>query len=178
MASRILLSGRPGVGKTTVIREVVAAGAVLAGGFLTEEIRESGRRVGFAVRDIHSGREGILASAARKGSPRVGKYGVDVASFDRVGVGALREAMDRLGCIVIDEIGKMELCSPVFREAVAEATDSDHPILATVPIYHLAFVEALRARSDVEVIQVTPSNRDALPARLIELLRPAEQAGA
>jgi len=175
MASRILLSGRPGVGKTTVVRQVAAAGIELAGGFLTEEIRASARRVGFAVRDIHSGREGILASAAGKGSPRVGKYGVDVASFERVGVGALREAMDRAGCIIIDEIGKMELCSAAFRDAVAEAMDSDHPILATVPIYRLAFAEALRARSDVAVIQVTPSNRDALPARLIELLRPPDR---
>ena len=177
MARRILLSGRPGAGKTTVIREVVAAGIEPAGGFLTEEIRESGRRVGFAVRDIHSGREGVLASAGRKGPSRVGKYGVDVASFERVGVGALREAMDRPGCIIIDEMGKMELCSAAFRDAVAAAFDSHHPILATVPIYRLAFVESLRARSDVEIIQVTPSNRDALPARLIRLLCPCDRGG-
>ena len=92
MATNILVEGRPGGGKTTLIRKVVALGIPLAGGFLTEEIRQSGRRVGFRVEDIHSGGGGILAHVDRKGRPRVGKYGVDVASFDRIGVNALREA--------------------------------------------------------------------------------------
>ena len=170
MARRILLTGRPGVGKTTLVRQVVAAGVPVAGGFLTEEIRKGGRRLGFRVRDVHSGREGILAHVDRKGGPRVGKYGVDVASFDRIGVGALRGALGRAGCLIIDEIGKMELCSQAFREAVAAAMDSDRAVVATVPIYGLAFVDELKRRPDVILIEITRSNRDALPARVMELL--------
>jgi nucleoside-triphosphatase THEP1 len=41
MADKILLTGRPGVGKTTVVQRLIATGAPLAGGFVTEEIRSS-----------------------------------------------------------------------------------------------------------------------------------------
>ena len=46
--NNFLLTGRPGCGKTTVVRRVVErlSGQCLAG-FYTQEVRESGRRVGF-----------------------------------------------------------------------------------------------------------------------------------
>jgi nucleoside-triphosphatase len=170
LAKKILITGRPGVGKTTVIRRVVAGGVRLAGGFVTEEIRRGGRRLGFRVEDLHSGADGILAHVDRKGRPRVGKYGVDVASFDRVGVQALREAMGRQGCVIIDEIGKMELCSQAFAEAAAAAMDADHPVLGTIPIHRHPFLDELRQRKDVTLVEVTFTNRDALPARLAAML--------
>jgi nucleoside-triphosphatase len=169
MASKILLTGRPGIGKTTVIQKVVAAGIPLAGGFLTEEIREPAGRVGFRVKDIHSGKEGVLAHVRRKRAPKVGKYGVDVA-FDRIGVGALHEAVRRQGCVIIDEIGKMELCSKAFRAAVTAVMGSGQPVLATVPVHRHPFLDALREREDVTVIEVTRSSRDDLPPRVVELL--------
>ena len=124
-----------------------------------------------AVQDIHSGQEGVLSHVKRKGRPRVGKYGVDVASFDRIGVNALRQAMDRQGCLVIDEIGKMELYSKAFQDAVTAALDCDLPVLGTIPIHRHSFLDALRERKDVTIVEVTVSNRDALPARLAEMLR-------
>ena len=172
MASKILLTGRPGVGKTTVVRKLVASGIPLAGGFLTDEIREGRQRVGFRVRDLYSGKEGILAHVRQHGPPSVGKYGVDVECFERIGVAALRQAMDRQGCVVTDEVGKMELCSTAFQEAVAAIVDSDHPLLATIAMCRHPFLDALRARKDVTITEVTRSNRDVLPGQLIGLLTP------
>ena len=168
--NKILITGRPGSGKTTIIQNLVAPVTPVAGGFLTEEIREGGRRVGFGVRDIHSGSEGILAHVAHRGGPRVGKYGVDVASFERIGVGALREAMSREGCVFIDEIGKMELCSSAFREVVSEVMDSARPVVATVPLFQHPFLDSLRGRKDVRLVEVTKSNRDELAECLVALL--------
>jgi len=167
---KILLTGRPGVGKTTVIRKVVAAGLPLGGGFLTEEIRQERQRIGFRVEDLRTGEEGILAHVDRKGRPRVGRYGVDIASFERIGVAALREALRREGCIIIDEIGKMELFSEAFREVVTEVFDSDRPVLGTIPLHRRPFLDRLRGRDDMTLIEITPSNRSALPERLIEML--------
>ncbi len=189
MAAKILLTGRPGVGKTTVVRRALAAGIPLAGGFTTEEIRRAGRRVGFKVTDVHSGTEGALARADRTDRPRVGRYGVDVAAFDAVGVGALRAALGRPGCIVIDEIGKMELCCGSFEPAVREVLESDHPVLATIPVARpgapnatarvgggQTFLDALRRRPDVSLIEVTRANRDELPALLAGRLGAAGNA--
>ena len=179
MAAKILVTGRPGVGKTTAVRAVLAAGIDIAGGFTTEEIRDShGCRVGFQVTDLHSGAEGILAHVSRKGRPRVGRYGVDVACFNRIGVSALREALGRQGCIVIDEIGKMELCSDAFPSAVTAVIGSDNSLLATLPVYRHPFLDALRQRDDIATIEVTLSNRDELPPRLVEVLRPPGPPGA
>ena len=101
--AKILITGRPGIGKTTVIQKVLERMKPMAGGFFTEEIRKRGNRLGFRVRDIHTGKEGILAHVEHRGGPRVGKYGVDIDSFEEIGVAALVEAMGREGCVVIDE---------------------------------------------------------------------------
>jgi nucleoside-triphosphatase THEP1 len=153
-----------------VVRKVVERLGSVAGGFLTEDIREGGRRVGFWVRDVSTGEEGLLAHASLPGRPRVGKYGVDLESFEEIGVAALEAALHRPGCIVIDEIGKMELASDEFRAAVLAALDSDHPVVATVPAYRLPFVVACQKRPDTRVVEVTAANRDSLPERLVGML--------
>ena len=170
MAAKVLLTGRPGCGKTTAIRKTVAALGAIAGGFCTEEIRVEGSRVGFRVTDLHTNRHGVLAHVSRKGAPRVGKYGVDVAEFDRIGAAALRDALHREGCIVIDEIGKMELFSSAFPQAVVEVLDSGHPVLATIARSRHPFLAAVRERPDVRIIELTAANRDELPRQFVELL--------
>jgi nucleoside-triphosphatase len=149
----------------------VDSGLHLAGGFSTEEIRALGRRLGFKVQDLHSGARGTLAHVDFKGGPRVGKYGVDVPSFERIGVAALEAARRRAGCIVIDEIGKMELFSQRFREVATDILDSARTVLATLPVHKHPFLNQLRHRADIDLIEVTPSNRDDLPRRLLETLK-------
>lgn len=162
---KILLEGRPGVGKTTVARRLVdllrGSGLRLAG-FTTEEIRERGRRVGFAVESLAGGR-GVLAHVDYPGPPNVGKYGVDLAEFERIALRALEGDVD---VVVIDELGKMELASAPFRGGVTALFDRDIAIVATVQAYGHAFTDALKRRPDVEVVRVTGANRRTLPGEL------------
>ena len=78
----LLLTGPPGVGKTTVVRRVAAG---LAGrrirGFTTEEIRIGGQRVGFRL-ETFDGRSVTLAHVDMCSRHQVGKYRVDVATLD------------------------------------------------------------------------------------------------
>ena len=126
MARRhLLLTGAPGVGKSTVVRKVAEALArdgVAIGGFRTGEIRDGGRRVGFRVTTF-DGREAVLAHIDLAGPQRVGRYGVDVAALDRIVAGAL--APD--GLHLVDEIGPMECFSPRFKEAVRRLLSSRIP---------------------------------------------------
>lgn len=166
----LLLTGRPGVGKTTVVRKIIEQLGAQAGGFFTEEMREGRQRVGFKILTT-DGREGILAHVSLPSPHRVGKYGVNVEGIDEVAVPALLKALQAAPLIVIDEIAKMELCSQDFKDAVVKCLDSPKPLLAVIQMSSLPFLNQIRARADVEVIEVTPSDRDALPRQLAERLR-------
>jgi nucleoside-triphosphatase len=155
-ALKILLTGRPGVGKTTVIQRTLALlDRPLASGFYTGELRGPRGRLGFEAVTL-DGRKQVLAH-------------VDFSSrgFEREIVPSIDPAaqMDA-DLIVVDEIGKMECFSPCFREAVRRALDSPLPLLGTIAKGGGGFFAEVRARPDVELIEVTMANRERLPVLL------------
>jgi len=74
-----LLTGRPGTGKTSLIKEAASAAGGKAGGFYTEEIRSGGSRQGFRLITL-DGDEAVLAHINIPSPHRVSRYGVDVSS--------------------------------------------------------------------------------------------------
>lgn len=167
---KILLSGRPGCGKTTLVKRLVNHFAQSAGGFYTEEIRDRGTRVGFKIATL-DGDEVVFAHVEIESSARLGKYWLDLPALEAVGVRAVREAVQRGRLVVIDEIGPMEIRSPVFRETVKEALDSKAPLPATIFARSLPFTDMIKSRDDVVVIEVRPDNRERLVSELAEKLR-------
>ena len=164
MSRNVLVTGRPGSGKTTLVLGVVerlAADGFKAGGFVTEEIREGASRAGFRVRDL-AGDAAVLAHVGYRGVPRVGKYGVDTEAFERIALKALCFAGGERDFLVIDEIGKMELLSGSFRDLLPALLDSPTPLLATVHRSGDAFTRSLLDRGEVWVYELSVSGRDAL----------------
>jgi nucleoside-triphosphatase len=164
---KVLLEGRPGAGKSTVaqrLAELLRAQDVHVGGFVTGELRERGRRVGFAV-ETFEGERATLAHVSFQGPPRVSRYGVDLAAFERVALPAL-EAAKRADVAVLDELGKMELASERFCAAVTELFETSVPVVATTQAARHPFTDALKEREDVERLRVTRETRDALPEEL------------
>jgi len=168
----LLLTGRPGVGKTTVIQRTLGLGETgRATGFYTQELRGPRGRLGFEAVTL-DGRRSTLSHVDFRGRHRVGRYGVDVVTFAAEIVPTIDPARHPdATLIVMDEIGKMECFSPAFREVVLRALDSPIPVLATIALKGDAFISSIHARSDVELIEVTPRNRDELPARLVSRWR-------
>jgi nucleoside-triphosphatase len=155
----LFVTGRPGVGKTTLIEKVLAGLDVEAGGFYTSEIRAGGARVGFAITDLQ-GEEGVLAHVSIESAFHVGRYGVNREDLEKIGVRAIERAVGSSALVVMDEIGRMELCSESFQAAVMRALDSPTPVFGTIQDRTNAFLDAVRARSDVDVVRVTEKNRD------------------
>jgi nucleoside-triphosphatase len=161
MYRNILLTGVPGVGKTTLIRRILDKIEVKAGGFCTQEIREKGKRVGFSINTL-DGRTGMLAHVKHRGRHRVGKYRVNIKDLEEVASESVRSAVEKDELAVIDELGRMELYSPLFQQVVKEALDSKKPVLGTIQIRRNSFLDSIRARDDIKMVEVTSANRDAL----------------
>jgi nucleoside-triphosphatase len=165
----LLLTGRPGVGKTTVVRKVATALAGRRlGGFYSAEIREGGVRRGFRLATF-DGEDAVMADVERRGPPRVGKYGVDVAVVDGLSARALA-VRDDIDVYLVDEIGKMECLATGFVTAMRTLLDSSKPVVATIAARGPAFAAEVKARPDVELLTITPTNRDDIPARVLRWL--------
>jgi nucleoside-triphosphatase len=170
VTEKVLLTGRPGCGKTTLIKRVVNNLPQRAGGFYTEEIRDRGRRSGFKIVTL-DGDEVVFAHVELKTPEHLGKYRLDLSALEAVGVKAIREAVQAERLIVIDEIGPMEIRSPIFRDAVNETLDSKLPILATIFARSLPFTDAIKSRPDVTVIEVQPEKREKLVLELSDRIQ-------
>lgn len=162
----LLVTGKPGVGKTTLVERVVERlrGRMSLAGFTTGEWRDhAGERRGFHLTTL-GGERGELARVGLRSRVRVGRYGVNLEEFERLALPDL--ARRDVDLIVIDEIGKMECASGRFRRAVEDALDSPVSVLAALGVGRLPFFQALRDRPDVELLALTERNRDALLAEL------------
>jgi nucleoside-triphosphatase len=169
----ILLEGRPGSGKSTVARrlaDLLLEEGVRVGGFVTMEMREHGRRVGFSV-ETFDGNRATLAHVSLPGPPRVSRYGVDLNAFERIALPTL-DAAERVDVMVVDELGKMELASERFRDAVLALVGGMVPLVATIHAFRHPFTDVLKRRAHVERLRVTPKTRDALPAELFGRVAP------
>ena len=168
---RLLVEGRPGAGKTTALgrlSQLLRDADIPVCGFLTKELRRGRSRIGFEI-ETFDGERGVLAHVKLAGPPRVGRYGVDLEAFERVALPAV--GRPRKECVVlIDELGKMELASTRFREAVVRLFDQPVPIVASVQMSRHPITDALKRRPDAETLRLTASNRDRLPGELAERL--------
>lgn len=166
----LLLTGAPGVGKTTVLVKTVdalKAEGISVGGMISREAREGNARVGFEIMDLHGGKHGWLAHVNQQSGPRVGKYYVNIQDLENIGAKAITDASEKCDVIAIDEIGPMELYSQKFKQAVVLALGSKKLVLALVhrKAKDLLITEA-KAREDAKIFTVTASNRNGLPQLL------------
>lgn len=137
-----------------------------AAGFYTEDLRTGGMREGFRIVTL-DGRVALLAASGHPGPVRVSKYGVDVAELERIGVSAVRSAMEREHVAVVDEIGKMQLYSRTFRQAIFDAVRSGHPLLGTIMMGRNPYADRIKAHKNVEVLVLTENSRQ----QILSLLR-------
>lgn len=167
--NKILLTGNPGCGKTTVIRRVLEQYPGKVGGFFTRELREGGVRKGFEIVTL-DGKHGILAHVDIYSPMRVSKYGVELAFLEGVAVPAVLDAVSGKGFVVIDEIGPMEILSQMFCQAVTTVIESDAPLLGTIVKRSTPFTEKIKRLPSIELIEVQKDNRDGLVGKILAIL--------
>ncbi len=165
----LLLTGPPGIGKTTAMRRVAEglSGRRL-GGFTTEEIREKGQRVGFGLESF-DGTRSVLAHLGIASPHRVSRYGVDLAALDRF-VDSTLDPAARPDVFLVDEIGRMECLSPRFVTAIERIFDGEIPMVATIAERGVGLIERVKRRPDAVLWTMTRASRNEIPRRVLRWL--------
>lgn len=162
---QILLTGAPGAGKSTVLRRTLALLGAAPGGFYTG-FAPDGRRLCLWPAEGPPCWDRAHTVALREG----GTCRALPGAFDRVGPPIL--AGNRTGLVVMDELGNVERDEAEFQRAVLACLDSPALVLGVVkPRRAGTWLEALAARPDAAVVEVTQAGRDGLPEVLAGMIR-------
>lgn len=161
-ARKYLITGRPGTGKTTLIKKLAQQCIHLKpSGFYSEEIRTGGKRTGFTLCKLDGTRAGILAHRDIKGPYKVGGYGVDVKTFEAF-LEEIEKEILASSLVLLDEIGKMECFSQRFCNLIEELLSSDKFLVFTIAKRGSKFIEVVKKTEGVHLVEITEGNRDAL----------------
>jgi len=155
-----LITGPPRCGKTTLIMKIRQVDSLSdnISGFITEEVRERGERIGFKLISLLDKKEGFLAKKGLPSPYRVGRYGVNIEDLEDIGCSAIEKGLLSEKVILIDEIGKMELFSAKFRKILLNALDSPQKVLASIMERNNDFADSIKRRSDVKIVRLHRGN--------------------
>jgi nucleoside-triphosphatase len=163
--SVLLLTGPPGIGKSTIIQQVAARLGSRAGGFYTREVRQAGRRTGFEIVTLNGQTTPLAMTSphpAFTAEAPFGRYRINLAGLDDLAIPTLRAALDQGQVIIIDEIGPMELLSEPFCRMVLDLLDSQAPVVGTIVQRPHPFADRVKAHPRVRLKPVTAANREGL----------------
>lgn len=160
--TKYMITGNPGVGKTTFILKLhdYLKNKFCIGGFYTEEIRDGGQRTGFKIATFQ-GIEKVLTSVDMKSKYRVGRYGVSVSHIDEF-IHSIHNPVTYPEIWLIDEIGKMESFSALFRSFIEKIMTEKIPAIATVSKSAGGWISQIRQHADVRLLNLTYENREQL----------------
>ena len=158
---RIFITGKPGSGKTTLIKKLSAyliEKGIKVMGFYTAEMREGKRRTGFQLTTLPDRQIYLLASQKPPGIP-FGRYYVKTEGINK-GIQTIKRKAD---LYIIDEIGPMEMKNPDFMPVIREVLNSDKNIIAVI---HRKLPHIIPKESNI--FQLTRENRNELYEKLKE----------
>ncbi len=165
-ARNILVTGPPGSGKSTLIEKATSQIQGPKTGFFTREIREGTKRIGFSITTL-DGKIGVLAHRGTKSRFKVGGYGVNLSDLDQIAVPSMLPSKpDEI--VIIDEIGKMECFSRLFKKTLIMLLNSEHQVIGSIAIKGDNFIQNIKKRNDVQLIRISESTRDPALALLLE----------
>ena len=171
---KIGITGLPGSGKTqTLLRiiQIVEQEGMTVGGMVTEPIIERSHRSGFTLTNWITKEHEVLAHEGLKSRQRSGKYGVNLAALEGLGVQALEQARADADVIVIDEVGKIEVECEAFNRCVVDTLDASKSIVMTLhKKSRNPLLQDIRRRDDLRLLEVTPVNKNLLAFKIVKLL--------
>ncbi len=156
MLHHVFLTGEKRVGKSTLLKKVLARYPGHAGGFLTIRSNvwlgnaDSVHMFGLHDAAIPDENNLLFVCGAAKEQ--------DAERFDRLGCEILAGASD-CGLLVMDELGPHEAGAALFRQAVLQSLDRT-PVLGVLQAPYVSFWPEIAGNPHAEIIELTKDNRD------------------
>jgi nucleoside-triphosphatase len=161
MPNNVIITGPPGIGKTTIIKHLIKdLKSLVLRGFYKEEIIDYEICKGFRIITLDYN-EQILAHIHFEGPDRIGEYGLNIEGFENLVLPELN-IRDEVELFIIDEIGRIECLSKRFCDRVLNILNSNVPLIASLALADIPLIKSIKQRDDVSVLHVTYKNRDSL----------------
>ena len=169
----VFLTGGIGTGKSTVIQQLLREYTGAVRGFRTLRRKTD-------LDDFY----GIYMTDVSDESPALGVHNrVGICHPDQ-SLTCIRSAFETLGTAllslapvtdlyVMDELGTLERDCTAFHEAVTRCLDSDTDVLGVIKQKNSPFLDYVRSRADVLVIEMDTDNREAAAETVRSIISPA-----
>ena len=157
----VFLTGEKQVGKSTIIRRYLEQSGISADGFATFWETDAGARGLYLAEHYSQSEPPEKHLIVREGAMRLTSAEELAVVFDGFGCKILDGAGKR-GIIVMDELGFLESMALDFQRSVLRHLSGNVPVLGVIKPARTEFLDAIRSHPNVEVLEVTPENRDEI----------------
>ena len=161
----ILLTGKPGIGKSTALRKIVdMLGRKRCCGILTEEILKDGERIGFRSHGIQSKKSVVLAHKEIDTGYYVEDFGVDLQPLDDLCEEEFRYVTGKIRFIILDEIGRMQMMSENFVGWLEKLGNGSRTLIASICLEdEIPYIRDFKKREENRLYVLDASNRERIP---------------
>ena len=163
----IFLTGPVNIGKTSVIQSVLYQLNVEIDGFYTEAFTYKNKVLGFIMKHYKNENEPFIIGL--KDSPFSCQPLTE--HFDRYGLELLSGISNTSEVVIMDELGILEKDAINYQEEILKILDSKKFVLGVIKNKENSFLNEIRNRPDVMLIDVDMNNRNYLPSIICNYIR-------
>lgn len=182
MPANVFLTGPIRFGKSTLLSQIITESGLPVGGYFVQRLMQAGRTMAFRLADAACEPyiPDIEVRELDKHADIIGYIGEKMAWHPEVleekGTVLIRQALSAGGHLVLmDELGRIELKAPGFQQAVFEALDSQQLVLGILKQESNAFLDAIRSRPDVVVLDLNHMTHPAAQDELTVLIKAKQE---
>lgn len=168
----IFLTGEKQIGKSTLLKRLIAESGRSFKGFQTRPYWLEGVKKGYYMHSM------LPMDNFENDNPISVNLSKDMVipvleTFNTLGVRIVTDALSHPGIMVMDEIGRLEAKSTDFKKAIIASLNAEKQVVGVLQKTHSSFIDQIKARDDVVVIEITKENRDHVYESLLAMLMEA-----
>ena len=164
----LFLTGEIGMGKSTLLKKLIEKINTSIGGYVTERVIDN-NALKYNLISLYDGNEEYTISKMPL-NKNSNVPEIFLSSFNDGVFNILEKSFYERNVIIMDELGFMESKAYRFQNIVFRLLDSSKTVIGVLKKRDCAFLNNIRNRKDVIIIEVTEENRNILLEKLLLIL--------